>query len=110
MENDNISKHSGLMGAIRHYSNPMTCLEEVASVKWPDGKVVCPRCNSKRITFLKTRLLWKCKDCQKRSAGSGDWQGSHVGCRHTPEASPSQRDPRDGCARFRTQHRRPEVL
>ncbi len=66
MENDNISKHSGLMGAIRHYSNPATCIEEVASVKWPDGKAICPRCNSKRISFLQTRLLWKCKDCQKQ--------------------------------------------
>src|SRR3954447_3248032 len=66
MENDNISKHNGLMGAIRHYSNPATCIEEVASVKWPDGKATCPRCNSKRSTFLQTRLLWKCKDCQKQ--------------------------------------------
>jgi transposase-like protein len=66
METDNISNHSGLMGAIRHYSNPSTCIEEVASVKWPNGKAVCPRCESKRNSFLKTRLMWKCLDCKKQ--------------------------------------------
>src|ERR1700722_17496370 len=66
MENDNISKHSGLMSAIRHYSNPQTCIDEVAAVKWPSGQAVCPRCSSKRATYLATRLLWKCKDCKKQ--------------------------------------------
>jgi transposase-like protein len=66
METDNISAHSGLMSAIRHYSNPLTCVEEVASVKWPKGQPICPRCGSKRNSFLKTRLMWKCLDCKKQ--------------------------------------------
>src|SRR5580704_15957223 len=66
METDTINAHSGLMGAIRHYSNPQTCIDEVASVKWPSGKAVCPRCESKRNSFLKTRLMWKCLDCKKQ--------------------------------------------
>jgi transposase-like protein len=66
MENDKLSAHSGLMEAISHYSNPLTCIEEVASVKWPNGKPVCPRCESKRNSFLKTRLMWKCLDCKKQ--------------------------------------------
>src|SRR5580658_3841057 len=66
METDNISKHSGLMSAIRHYSNPQTCIDEVAAVKWPSGQAVCPRCDSKRATYLSTRLLWKCRDCKKQ--------------------------------------------
>jgi transposase-like protein len=66
METDNISKHSGLMAAIRHYSNPLTCVQEVASVKWPGSLPVCPRCSSKKATFLSTRLLWKCRDCKKQ--------------------------------------------
>ena len=61
-----MSKHSGLMSAIRHYSNPLTCVQEVASVKWPGGVPVCPRCASKKATFLSTRLLWKCRDCKKQ--------------------------------------------
>ncbi len=27
---------------------------------------MCPRCESKRLSFLKTRLMWKCLDCQKQ--------------------------------------------
>src|ERR1700723_2181242 len=66
METENISVDSGLMAAIRHYSNPMTCGQEVASVKWPKGEPVCPRWESKRNSFLKTRLMWKCLDCKKQ--------------------------------------------
>ena len=66
METDNISKHRGLMSALRHYSNPLTCIEEVAAVKWPKGEAVCPRCSSKNAAFLSTRLMWKCRDCKKQ--------------------------------------------
>src|SRR5258708_40229043 len=66
MQNDNMNKHSGLLNAIRHYSNPLTCVQEVASVKWPGGNPVCPRCNRKRNSFLSTRLMWKCLDCKKQ--------------------------------------------
>src|SRR6202050_1279481 len=66
METDNINKHSGLMNAIRYYSDPLTCISEVAAVKWPKGQAVCPRCESKRNSFLKTRLMWKCLDCKKQ--------------------------------------------
>jgi transposase-like protein len=66
METDKLSVHSGLIGAIRHYSNPLTCVEEVASVKWPGGKPICPRCSSKKASFLKTRLMWKCLACKKQ--------------------------------------------
>jgi transposase-like protein len=54
-----------LIDAIRHFSDPMVCLETVASVKWPNGPV-CPRCESKRLSFLKTRLMWKCLECKKQ--------------------------------------------
>jgi transposase-like protein len=56
---------SSLIDAIRHFSDPMLCLETVASVKWPKGPT-CPRCDSKRLSFLKTRLMWKCLDCKKQ--------------------------------------------
>ncbi len=32
----------------------------MVSMRWPDG-VICPRCGSKELAFLKTRRLWKCK-------------------------------------------------
>jgi transposase-like protein len=54
-----------LIEAIRHFSDPMVCLETVASVKWLKGPT-CTRCDSKRLSFLKTRLMWKCLDCKKQ--------------------------------------------
>jgi transposase-like protein len=66
MESDNVNEYSGLMEAIRHYSNPIVCLQEVASVKWPNGQPVCPRCGKKRASFLRTRLMWKCMGCHKQ--------------------------------------------
>jgi transposase-like protein len=56
---------STLMEAIKHFSDPMVCLETVAAIKWPHGPS-CPRCASKRLSFLQTRLLWKCLDCKKQ--------------------------------------------
>lgn len=35
-------------------------------MKWPNGRPVCPRCSSKKSSFLKTRLLWKCLACKKQ--------------------------------------------
>ena len=66
METVKLNEHSGLVNAIRHYSNPLTCVEEVASVKWPNGTPICPRCGSKKASFLKTRLMWKCRECKKQ--------------------------------------------
>jgi transposase-like protein len=66
MENVNANEFNGLMEAIRHYSDPMVCLQEVASVKWPFGQPVCPNCGGKKQSFLKTRLMWKCMGCHKQ--------------------------------------------
>jgi transposase-like protein len=66
METETLNDNSGLVAAIRHYSNPQVCIDEVASVKWPGGKAVCPRCESKKSSFLKTRLMWKCLECKKQ--------------------------------------------
>lgn len=54
-----------LMGVILHFSEPRTCVEFMARMRWPEGPV-CPRCESKRLSFLQTRLVWKCLDCQKQ--------------------------------------------
>src|SRR6266850_6449704 len=53
------------MEAIRCFSDPMICLEAVAKVKWPKGPE-CPRCESKRLSFVRTRLTWTCLECRKQ--------------------------------------------
>lgn len=54
------------MEAIRVFSDPQICLNVVAGAKWGSKGPSCPRCQSKRHSFLKTRLMWKCLDCQKQ--------------------------------------------
>src|ERR1700730_7598130 len=66
METAKSNLPSGLMNAVRHYSDPLVCVKEVASVKWAKGEPVCPRCSSKKASFLTTRLMWKCRECKKQ--------------------------------------------
>jgi transposase-like protein len=65
MEAVNLNEKSGLLEAIECFSDPMFCLETVSKAKWPNGPV-CPQCNSKRLSFLKSRLIWKCLGCQRQ--------------------------------------------
>src|SRR5580658_8569668 len=66
MEAAKFSYPSSLMEAIRVFSDPQICLQVVAGAKWGTRGPVCPKCDSKRLSFLKTRLMWKCLDCQKQ--------------------------------------------
>ncbi len=56
---------TNLMEAAKYFSDPMVCLQAVAAIKWPNGPV-CPKCGSKRLSFLRTRLMWKCLECKKQ--------------------------------------------
>jgi transposase-like protein len=59
-----------LTQAIRHYSDPQTCINAVAMMRWEDGSPVCPRCNAAQGTrnhyWLKTQKRWKCYSCRKQ--------------------------------------------
>ena len=37
-----------LTEAIRYYSNPQTCVNAVALMRWKDGSPVCPKCNAEQ--------------------------------------------------------------
>src|SRR5580658_3063528 len=65
METVNLNEKSGLMEAIECFSDPMFCLDTVSKAKWPSGPV-CPQCESKRLSFLKSRLMWTCLSCRKQ--------------------------------------------
>src|SRR5438874_455792 len=49
--------------AIRYFADEQTALDFMVSIRWPDGIVKCPRCNSKDVSFISTRRIWKCKHC-----------------------------------------------
>jgi transposase-like protein len=54
-----------LQEVIRYYSDPETCIQVVAASRWPNG-VTCPACEGKDHYYLKTRRIWKCKECGRQ--------------------------------------------
>jgi transposase-like protein len=54
-----------LLEAIRYFSDAEVCVQYVAKLRWPDGPV-CPRCEGREHSYLKTRRVWKCKSCKKQ--------------------------------------------
>src|SRR5581483_6779683 len=55
-----------LQQAIVYFSDSDRCFEYAKKLRWPDGKVVCPRCQSDRNYFIKTRKIWLCRGCNKQ--------------------------------------------
>jgi transposase-like protein len=55
-----------LQEAIIYFSDPDRAFEYAVSLRWPDGKVFCPRCNGFKHSFIKTRKIWYCYDCKKQ--------------------------------------------
>jgi transposase-like protein len=56
-----------LLEAARYFADPDVCVDFVASMRWPNG-VICPHCESKRVSYLSSRRIWKCmnRDCHKQ--------------------------------------------
>ncbi|HUE12874.1 MAG TPA: IS1595 family transposase [Planctomycetaceae bacterium] len=55
-----------LLQAVRYFSDLDVCNEYMKGIKWPDGKIVCPKCGGDRIGEIKTRKMLRCKDCRKQ--------------------------------------------
>ncbi len=55
-----------LQKAIIYFSDPDRCFEYAKHLRWPDGKVSCPRCQSYEHSFISTRKIWFCKGCKKQ--------------------------------------------
>src|SRR5438105_6288783 len=53
-----------LIGAVRFFGDEAVCVEFLARLRWPDG-VRCIYCDSDRVGYIKTRFLWRCKECRK---------------------------------------------
>lgn len=53
-----------LLEAVRYFEDEDTCREFLAGLRWPSG-VRCIACDSERVGYLKTRSLWRCRDCRK---------------------------------------------
>ena len=56
---------SSLHEAIRYFADKDTALTFLVSLRWPAG-VSCHACEAKDPMFLKTRRIWKCRDCGRQ--------------------------------------------
>ncbi len=55
-----------LKEAIEYFSGDLgVCTEFLAAVRWPNGPE-CPACGCKGYSYLRSRRIWKCKDCRRQ--------------------------------------------
>jgi transposase-like protein len=54
-----------LQAAIQYFSDEQTCIDTVASLRWPNGPV-CPSCEHKEHYYLASQKRWKCKECGRQ--------------------------------------------
>ena len=52
-----------LLEAVQYFSTGDNAHDFMVSLRWPDGTVKCPRCQSADVSFVSTRKVWKCKHC-----------------------------------------------
>jgi len=57
---------STLQQAIRYFSNFENCKRFMIDLRWPDGKVRCPYCNSEKVTYLPSGRVWRCANKHDR--------------------------------------------
>lgn len=57
-----------LLDAVRYYSDPKVTFETMIGVKWPDGKITCPKCGGDAIGVIASRSMLQCKakGCRKQ--------------------------------------------
>ncbi|MGA2001867.1 MAG: IS1595 family transposase [Terriglobales bacterium] len=55
-----------LQEAIVYFGDLQRAFDYAVSLRWPDGKVSCPRCGSGKNYFIKTRRIWLCRGCDKQ--------------------------------------------
>jgi transposase-like protein len=49
-----------LQEAIIYFSDFENCQQAIIKLRWPDGKVRCPYCQSEDVKFLPNARVWKC--------------------------------------------------
>src|SRR5689334_16304874 len=49
-----------LKEAMVYFADPEHCREFIVKLRWPDGKVRCPYCNSDNVAYLPNAKVFKC--------------------------------------------------
>jgi transposase-like protein len=55
-----------LQGAIVYFNDFENCQKFMIEIRWPDGKVKCPYCQSEKVTYLPSGRVWRCADKHPR--------------------------------------------
>jgi transposase-like protein len=55
-----------LQQAVVFFSDFDRCQQYMIAVRWPDGKVRCPQCDSEQVKYLPNAKLWKCYEKHPR--------------------------------------------
>ncbi|MFZ0629837.1 MAG: IS1595 family transposase [Acidobacteriaceae bacterium] len=55
-----------LTQAIVYFSDADRAFRYAVELRWPDGRINCPRCGSDQHSFISTRKIWFCKGCKKQ--------------------------------------------
>jgi len=50
-----------LQEAIQFFSNEENCQKFMVAIRWADGVVRCPQCDSEKVTYLATQKRYKCQ-------------------------------------------------
>jgi transposase-like protein len=51
---------ASLQEAIIWFREFGNCRQFMMHLRWPDGKVLCPRCSSDRVLWIEKERVWKC--------------------------------------------------
>jgi transposase-like protein len=66
MKSENLEFPQTLQEAMAYFSDPARGLDFMVSLRWPGSKVICPHCQSEKVSFISTRSKWKCMACHKQ--------------------------------------------
>ena len=57
---------ASLLAAAQYFADPAVCNAYMRRIKWPDGKIVCPKCSGANIGEIATRHILQCRECGKQ--------------------------------------------
>ena len=57
---------NSLLSAAQYFADPAVCNRYMRRIKWPDGKIACPKCSGANIGEIATRHVLQCRDCGKQ--------------------------------------------
>jgi transposase-like protein len=56
-----------LVDAVKYFGNEQVCIDEVASMRWPDGQKFCIGCGEvDNLIWLANQKRYKCRGCKKQ--------------------------------------------